>query len=276
MDFNYMDNKTLTKLHLVEVEILDEIVRICEKNKINYFLIGGTLLGAKRHDGFIPWDDDIDIGMLRSDYDKFIEICDNELNDEYYLDCIETNNDFHLPFAKIRKKNTLIDEQAIAHLNIKKGIFVDIFPFDNTNKAEGFLFKFRSFLIRSIVETIFLKKKISKKSRHPLMVGILLPFSNKFLMIIQKKIMKINRNNSSKYITNYVGTYSCLKESFERKEAFPLKKISFEGKNYNCFKNPEKYLTNIYGDYMKLPPVEKRVNHNAVEISFDLKNREKK
>jgi lipopolysaccharide cholinephosphotransferase len=99
-----MDSLMLNKLHSIQVEILDEIVRICDSYNLDYFLIGGTLLGAIRHKGFIPWDDDLDIVMPRYDYDKFIALCDLEMNNKYILDSFENNSGYCLPFIKIRKK----------------------------------------------------------------------------------------------------------------------------------------------------------------------------
>lgn len=121
----------LQDLHKVEIEILDEIDRICRKNNINYCLVGGTLLGAVRHGGFIPWDDDLDVAMPRNDYEKFIDVCKNELSDDFYLHSIETDKTYWLPFIKIRKKYTIFEEKNIAGLGCKTGIYVDIFPLDD-------------------------------------------------------------------------------------------------------------------------------------------------
>ena len=97
-----MEKKHLIKLHQSEIKILDEIVRICDKYNLQYFLIGGTLLGAVRHKGFIPWDDDLDIAMPRNDYEKFISISKNELKDDFILDDISTNEQYWQIFAKVR------------------------------------------------------------------------------------------------------------------------------------------------------------------------------
>ena len=110
MVYKEYDKETLDKLHQVELEILDDFVSVCEKNKLRYFLTGGSMLGAVRHSGFIPWDDDIDIGMPREDYDKFIKLGSEALGDKYTLECFELNDNYHLPFAKIVKNNTIFDE----------------------------------------------------------------------------------------------------------------------------------------------------------------------
>ena len=117
-----MDDKTLRKLQLTELDILIEIDKICKENNIQYFLIGGTLLGAVRHKGFIPWDDDIDVGMIRSDYEKFIDLCLNKnvLGEKYFLHCNESDENYFIPFVKVKKNNTTFAEENIDAL--AKGI----------------------------------------------------------------------------------------------------------------------------------------------------------
>ena len=116
-----------------ELDILLEIDSFCKKNNLRYFLAYGTLIGAIRHKGFIPWDDDIDIGMMRKDYDLFIKYASEELDSKYYLDCYETNKNCYLPFAKVRKNNTIFDEEENHHLNNHKGIYVDVIPIENAS-----------------------------------------------------------------------------------------------------------------------------------------------
>ena len=168
MGYKSYDNDTLKKLRKVEMEILDEIVRICKENDIEYFLTGGTLLGAVRHKGYIPWDDDIDIGMLRKDYDKFINVCKTALDKKYFLDCFETNKEYYLPFAKIKKNNTLFDEELTHHLSNHKGIYVDIIPFENERKSESITQDIQAVLVKNIIETMFVKKKIKTIIKYTL------------------------------------------------------------------------------------------------------------
>ena len=125
------DQETLKKLHTVQLEMLDAFTEICNKYHFHYSLAGGTMLGAIRHKGFIPWDDDIDVLMLRKEYEEFLKVAQKELGDKYYLDHFEINSDYHLQFAKIKKNGTIFDEAGIHHLDNHKGIFIDIFPTDN-------------------------------------------------------------------------------------------------------------------------------------------------
>lgn len=267
------DQKTLEKLHEVELEIMDEFIKICKKHNLEYFLTGGTMLGAIRHKGFIPWDDDIDVGMMRKDYDLFIEYAKEELDDKYLLDCFETNKEYYLPFAKIRKKNTIFDEEDNHHLNNHKGIFIDIIPFENAAKPDSFKQKIQAILVRNITDTMFYKKKIRKlnKSRHPLFVAILSIIPNSQLMKLQKKLSKLNKNDNSEYAVALAGTYGYQKETMKRSYFIPSKKIKFENREYQGMNNPDAYLTRIFGNYMELPPKEKRRNHMPLKIEFEKK-----
>lgn len=264
------DQQTLKQLHQVELEIMDEFVRICNKYDLEYFLTGGTMLGAVRHQGFIPWDDDIDIGMPRHDYDLFIKHAKEELDKKYHLDCFETNKNYYLPFAKIRKNNTIFDEEDNHHLKNHKGIFIDIIPFENAKKKDSVKQKIQAIIVRNITDTMFYKNKIRKlkNGRHPLFIIILSFFPKTILMKIQNKISKLNKDNNSEYLVALAGTYSYKKETMKRNILVPAKKIVFEGREYMGMNNPDAYLKNIFGNYMKLPPKEKRRNHMPLKIKF--------
>jgi lipopolysaccharide cholinephosphotransferase len=116
------EDKNNRKVQLIELEILLEVDRICRKNDIKYQLSGGTLLGAVRHQGFIPWDDDIDIIMLRNDYNKFIALCKIELNNSYFLQIPETDDKTPSLYAKIRKNNTAYISYEYRNINYHHGI----------------------------------------------------------------------------------------------------------------------------------------------------------
>lgn len=271
MGYKKIDDEVLKKLHEVEMEILDEIDRICIENGLNYFLMGGSMLGAVRHKGFIPWDDDIDIAMPRKDYDKFIKICRTKLDQKYYLHCFETDKQYYLPFAKIRKNNTIFLEKAIEKLETHHGIFVDIFPFENAKKADSFFQKIQAILVRTITETMFYKKKIIKKEscRHTFVVSIFNMFSGPFLMKLQRMLMRLNRNDCADYLVALSGSCEYRRATSPKSVFLPTKPIQFENRVYQGMNNPDEYLKSVFGDYMKLPPEEERVNHNAIKIVFE-------
>ena len=125
-----MDVSQLKEVQQKELQILLEVDRICKRNGLTYYLIGGSALGAVRHGGFIPWDDDIDIAMPRDDYRKFLKLCSRELPAEYFLQTYTSQPDFPYPFAKVNLNNTTFIENRLHKLNIHHGIFIDVFPLD--------------------------------------------------------------------------------------------------------------------------------------------------
>lgn len=262
----------LKKLHEVQIEILDEIDRICKENNLTYFLVGGTMLGAVRHQGFIPWDDDVDIGMLRSDYEKFKELClsDDVLNKKYFLHCLDTDKNYWLPFMKVRKNNTTFGEKSIKNLDTHKGVFVDIFPYDNVKYERNFFQKIRSFLILNIEDAISCKHKLKEVNncRRKTAVKILMILSLKQLHSFQNFLFNIKKNKNTKYIVCFIAGGNPVDETLEKDKVFPTKDMKFEGKMYPCIKDYDYYLKRVYGDYMQLPPEDKRVTHSPEVISF--------
>ena len=120
----------VSALKQVELDIFVEIINVCDKLKLRYYVVGGTLLGAVRHKGFIPWDDDIDLGMLREDFNIFLEKAPALLPDHMFLQTIWTDSGYLAPYAKVRNNNTTFIESTVAHQNMNHGVFVDIFPLD--------------------------------------------------------------------------------------------------------------------------------------------------
>lgn len=274
-DYKDIQDEKLRKLHDTELEILDKIDEICKKYNISYQLSGGTLLGAIRHKGFIPWDDDVDLTMVREDYDKFIKVAQKELGDDYFLQCYETD-DCYFPFVKIRKNNTIFNEKLIAHLNCHKGIFVDIFPFERINNPHSFILKLRAMMVKNMWDVILFKKNIHKSRkdmRHPVFDSFLDIFPYKLLIKWQESIMKGANKKNGKYLCALCGGYNYAKDIHEYDQMLPVSKVTFEGRQYPTYKNPNHYLTHLYGpNYMQLPPKEKRVNHAPEEIIFDTKS----
>ncbi len=265
-------NEQLEKVHEVEIEILDKIKEICEKNNIKYFLDFGSLLGAVRHKGFIPWDDDIDIGMLRDDYEKFIDLCINKkaLGDKYFLHCSKSDKNYFIPFIKVKKNNTTFAEKTIENINTHKGIFIDIFPYDNVPKQSSKLQKIQAILVKSMHDASYVKSKIYKLSsvRRKIFVIIFLPYSFRTLNKMYTKVSKWFNKKQTEYITNFLGEHSIEEDTFLKSKIFPLEKIKFEGKQYYSVKDKDYYLSKLYGDYMTLPKKKDRKCHMPTYISF--------
>lgn len=268
--YEKLSNKNLKKLQRVEIEILDEVVKICNKHNLSYYLVGGTLLGAVRHKGFIPWDDDIDIGILRDDYEKFLEVAPLEIDDKFYIENRKYNKNFHLPYIKVKKNNTEYKEGFTPKLGNHNGIFIDIFPLNNIKKPNGFFTKIRLILIKNTIQAVQVKLKLTslRECRRPLLCFLYQPFSVNTLYKFHKFLMTMDDKKNTNYLCNLCSTYKLSKEIFERK-LLEQAEYDFENKKYTSFKDYNTYLTKVYGDYMTLPPEDERIIHGSSEVHFN-------
>jgi lipopolysaccharide cholinephosphotransferase len=266
-----MDQDTLKKLHDVLIEILDEFVCVCEENNLTYFLIAGTLLGAARHKGFIPWDDDIDVAMPRNDYEKFLEIYDKIKETNYYvLSHLTKNNigNYYIDFAKLCKKGTVFAE-GDRNPDYYSGIFIDIFPFDN---CVLFFAPLQTHLIKIALKLYRLKSRTEiPQNRLKLVISKILCcfFSLSFIGKLHKRLYTLFNKSITKYISFFSGLCGYKKETHKYENIFPISKILFEGKYYCAPGNWDFYLTHFYGNYMELPPVENRRIHEYLFIKFN-------
>ena len=266
-----INDKDLNKLKETELEILGEIERICIKYELSFFFIGGTLLGAVRHKGFIPWDDDLDICMTRDDFNKLKDVAADEFGDKYFLDYIDTNRDYHIPFAKVRKNNTTFGEKDLEGLDVHKGIFVDIFicDFVDGNSKRSY---YKASFIQILADTVLLKKglKNSADCNHPLLSKVFCIFSSHAILKFVDYLSSHLNGNKNNY--DHVICFNDLvrfeKIYFKVDDIFPLKKVEFEGRYFDGPNDSDKYLKAQFGDYMKLPPVEDRFNHSVEYLSF--------
>ncbi len=263
------------RLREVQQEILDVVVEICEKNNLEYFLIGGTCLGAVRHKGFIPWDDDIDIGMPRKSYDKFSEIAKEELGEKYFYQSFATDKDYPYAFAKVRKNNTLFVQKLLADRDMHHGIFIDIFPLDAAPKAEKGIKHVKKVVINNYIAIAPALNYSNSNMIHRLKVLVLsilrmLKGGHKTLFSLEDLLRKYSIKDMED-MGNLVGS-ARYKEIMEKTIFFDGDKINtatFEGKEYRVPLELDRYLTNIYGDYMALPPEDKRCSHHGViDIKF--------
>lgn len=272
----------LEKLKRRELEILIEFDRVCNQLGINYTLSSGTLLGAVRHAGFIPWDDDIDVAMLREDYEKFINNAQSLMPDHFFIQTYETDRNYPLNFGKIRDTSTILVEYSTKSLDMQNGLYMDIFPIDKVAK-NSFKRKLNNWLLTIILAIKFsYTKEWAEKSNSTL---------NKFLRKVVfyhiARIIGIYRLNSletsirtkeNKGNSNvtYGDRYVLPPNRLKDKMLMPMNifnsynQIEFENKTFKSIVEMNKYLKTIYGDYMKLPPKEKRVSlHDYCEIRID-------
>lgn len=261
------------KLHKLELDMALEIKRICMMENINYFLIAGTLLGAIRHKGFIPWDDDMDIGMLRQDYEKFINVCPKLLDKKYYIQTMFNDKDYGLTFAKLRLKGTSFVEQFSKNVSKHNEIFLDIFPYDNVpsenlkRKLHSKSIYFKKHLLWSKIGYDANPDSASKK----VLYGIS-NIASKFRSVdslkksIQKTLTKYNNSETPFIFTN--GSYRYEKETLKRSWATDLAELPFETEKFMGAKDYDGFLKHLYNDYMQLPPENQRDKHAVINIDF--------
>lgn len=264
----------LKRLQETQIEILEEIVRICEKHNLRYFLIYGTLIGAIRHKGFIPWDDDLDIGMPRDDYEKFMKVAREELKAEYFLQNTDTEPQYWLPFGKVRKNNTIFEEPSLSEMpkEIHKGIFVDIFPFDYVRKNGGQLVHLQFILSKAINETMYYKAGVYTKKQHlkyRTLDSLLNLFSMRMLCKMQGKISSLQRTKGSHYLADFNSSRKYLDAIYPLNYFLPNDETEFAGRKFRIPRDYDSYLKMVYGDYMIIPKEEDRVNHRTLRIVFD-------
>ena len=265
-----MNNLTFREIQLEELAILKKVKEYLENNNLKYFLIGGTLLGAVRHQGFIPWDDDIDICMPREDYDRFIEICnEKEIDENYVLMAYERKNSVY-PFAKVVNKRIVIDSKSIEDRNL----WIDIFPIDGypdsyeeslkmskkLNFYKGIMY-LQNTQFKSIIKE---KKKISNRiikcALKP--IACIIPARH-----ISKKIIDIctkYKYADSVYVGGAVWGYGISERIEKNKFCTSAVKMKFEDEEFSVPFGYELYLKSIYGDYMELPPEENRITHGII------------
>ena len=261
-------------LQRVEVEILSVVCKTLGQHGIVPFLVAGNCLGMVRHGGFIPWDDDIDIGLLRADYEKARKILIEELPEGYRYCDRYTDKEYPYNFAKVKKNNTAFVHGGDAHLDIHHGIYIDIFPYDSAvEDTEEFrkTYKKAKSLRRKIDFKCMSYKKYGKL--RPL---VQLPIIMLYHLFVNKDVVQnqldelVSKNveGNNKYICNYFGLYG-EKERYKAEVFGEGKPVTFEGIDCLIPIDYDTYLTQTYGDYMKLPPEEKRVSHHdAIYISL--------
>lgn len=271
-------NEELEQIKRIELDILLEIDRVCKENNIEYFLIGGTALGAIRHSGFIPWDDDIDIGMTRENYNRFNNIISKKISNQYFVQTPYSDKYSPFLYTKVRKNNTEFVEWCNRNSKMHKGIYIDVFPYDNIPDDE--ILRKKQFKIIQILNRIYVFKQSSDMTKRPLtkgdylkyicrkIINILLKFIPRIFIIkkIEKEITKYSNDNTEKKACLFFPKY--MVEYMDSNTLNPLKNILFEQYTFPCPNDLDTYLTNHYGDYMKLPPVEDRVGHRPFKIKF--------
>lgn len=255
MDFN------LKALQAKELQILKEVKRICEKHSIDYFLCFGTLLGAVRHQGFIPWDDDIDIAMTYNNLIKFREVCKTELDSNFFLQNENTEPNSGLTFDKVRMNNTTLIAKNMASRDMHHGIDIDIYPLYNV--PDGSFKRKMQLLASAIYMLLVVGEKPSNASKALKFI------SSIALFFFRGRLRTMIKNKCHKYMAKFEN-HNCKNKAFlccnlrvckrlhDSAYFNKYEKMQFEDDTFlipNCY---DSLLKSWYGDYMKLPPVEEQ------------------
>lgn len=264
----------IRSLQLIQLDMLKEVDRLCRKYDIKYFLSAGTLLGAVRHKGFIPWDDDIDINMPYRDYVKFCRICDKYLNKEkYFLQTRDTDKHHLYVFAKLRRNETLFLREGQEHMKFHQGIFIDIFPMFPVPKGTvlNALFSFTVARLKTIMwSPIGAKGNSRYKVIYKVLslVPINIPQNIIYFLSARCKggylvdIGEPQYGNLRLFIKRRAYMGEKIKNIRRKLQVTNLIELEFEGNKFFAPKNFHYILTHKYGNYMKLPPKSKRVGHH--------------
>lgn len=275
-----VDENKRTKLQKTILEMYKDVLFVCEKHSIVPYLIGGSALGAIRHKGFIPWDDDLDIGMTRSDYTSFVQVFEKELSDKYILNAPNITSNAKTRFTKIFKKGTVCRE-IIDREDSLNGIFLDIFIIENIprntlkRKIKGTLCNMLQFISGQvylcendspIVKDIYTR---AGKANYFIrkIIGTVFSFRS-----ASKWFDSVDRNCQYKKTGLYgicTGRKHYFGEIFEEKVLFPPQYMRFCDIDAPIFSDYDTYLKNLYGEYMKLPPEDKREKHYLRELKFE-------
>jgi lipopolysaccharide cholinephosphotransferase len=277
------DDKTLKRLQREVLEILKDFVKICEEHDLTYFGLYGTGIGALRPKGFIPWDDDIDIGMPREDYEKFIKIAAATMGDKYVIGNAEHLKNYPLMTTRWMKKGTEFREYTLRDLDCFLGIFMDIYAYDSVcddkwgmiRQAYAAWFWSKLLILRHIpcpIPRMYrfggMKAKLVNgvcAVIHGIMV--LLRVSPDWIYQRCKKASMRYNHIKTRKLAYFAGEKPIF-NMISRRNSFPLIRLPFEGVEV-CFpKDIHRMLTSVYGDYMMLPPVEKRKNHCPYRLRF--------
>lgn len=253
---------TTNGLKNIELDILKAFIGVCKKNNLRYYLLGGSCLGAIRHHGYIPWDDDIDVGLPRKDYNKLMEIGQADLPDYYFLQNYITDPEYYVNFAKIRDSRTTFIESSIKQCHINHGVYIDVFPLDYYPEKGVLAFKNKDLILKSRISSEY-DIVVSKKMKVlQLLARVIVPDVH---IALRKRDALMQSINNSSIIANICGAW-------QEKEISPIDwfgegvEVDFEGMKAIVPQEYDKYLTKLYGDYMTPPPIEKRKGHHFTEV----------
>lgn len=270
------ENYDIKELQKIQLSILKDIDKFCKENDIKYYITMGTLLGAVRHKGFIPWDDDIDIDLMRDDYEKFLKLFPKN-DKKYFLQNYKTDkNYFNINYSKIRLNGTLRMGKGMEKIQQHHGISIDVFPVDVVSKSKDDRVKQRRKI--RFISNLAVAKSGYKSPKNSVLQNIVLSIIHIILKPIPmsflgKKIERVKKayNGSN---SNLVSRTHYIKGGenvvFDKLVYGTPTKLIFDGDEFNAPQKYIEFLEQVYGDYKKLPPENQRFNYNHCVDKVDL------
>ena len=254
----------LDELKLIQLDILQALHDFCSENNIKYSLGCGTMLGAVRHKGYIPWDDDIDVYFMRSDYERLIKLFPKVYKDDYELICLERDKDWGRSYAKAFHNKTVLIEDTTEKKRI--GIGIDVYAIDYVpdDEEEWLKYNKRRLFYQSVfsLKSIIVSKERSLVKNAVIVMShiLLLPFSLRRMAKFINKYAQKNNASCDKYACECVQGVITGKKRFKAEDFDEVIDTPFEDRTFKIMNGYDDYLTNAYGDYMTPPPPEKRVS----------------
>lgn len=278
-----LDNDELCLLQQTVISIADDIIEVCEENNLSYFLCGGSALGAVRHNGFIPWDDDMDLAMTRRDCERFLPMFEEKYGNKYWIHSPQSESEHSISHICVRLKGTSFRTRDDFNPD-ECGVFVDITIVENTfdnvimrnihgfgAMAFGLVISCRRFPKTSMLlsELAHDEPEVLKTIRIKTRLGKLFSFFSLQRWIrLGDKWHAICKNDKSGWVSLPTGRKHFFGELYRREGMCKTQKMSFEGREWNVPLDVDGYLKQLYGDYMKIPPVEERERHLILEFKL--------
>lgn len=264
----YLSDEELRKVQMVQLELLQEVDRICKKCDIHYNIIAGTLLGAIRHDGYIPWDDDADVALLRDEYEKFRTACEIELDTtRFYFQDHRNTPGYRWGYGKLRRKGTSFLREHQEHMPYEQGIFIDVFPLDAV--PDNYLLRsiknFECFCIRKVLWSE-VGRIADKNAIKRAWFKLLSKIPDKWVFCYYQNVIKKAQQLDSKWVRILMFPTPNKEWGYLRKWYENSTDIVFEGIIFQGIAEYDEYLSFKFGNYMELPPEEKRKVHPVSEL----------
>lgn len=265
---------SLKEAQNIMLKILIEFDRVCRENNLKYFLDWGTLLGAVRHKGFIPWDDDVDVSMPRVDFEK-LKSLHNKFNEDYFLQTPETDNHYkyyYIPMKIRYSKSRYVEVVEKGDEKFNNGIYIDVFPLDKLPKGKI------NYKLQNIYKYIMERSPIiyigykNLSLRRKIIYPLVYLFTNILSITVRKRIEDFFIYKCKSYDNIYwSGIDLCFKQKYRKEDIFPLNEIEYEGIKFMGPNNPDSILKSMYGEYMMLPPENQRIRHSKkIEVFYNI------